>query len=152
MAGLLTNTHTHAVPIAKDCLTAKWHTASECQAYMTQEMRTYKEAEDAGKNVGFELVLSVDIAAASPVAGPWCAQQPAPVHHNNNSASMGYPTARICAGGVAQLAYHVWLVSAMCSASVKPCDTTDTPRPGVHLHGVRRPWHCTSSHRSLLAA
>ena len=40
---------------------------------VTQEMRTFKQAEDAGKNVGFELVLSIDIAAASPVAGPWCA-------------------------------------------------------------------------------
>ena len=38
-----------------------------------QEMRTYKEAEQAGKHVGFELVNSVDIAVASPVAGPWCA-------------------------------------------------------------------------------
>ncbi|CAL5219207.1 g998 [Coccomyxa viridis] len=35
------------------------------------EMRTYKEAEQAGKHVGFELVGSVDIAVASPVAGPW---------------------------------------------------------------------------------
>ena len=38
-----------------------------------QEMRTYKEAEQAGKHVGFELVGSVDIAVASPVAGPWYA-------------------------------------------------------------------------------
>lgn len=37
-----------------------------------QEMRTYKEAEAAGKHVGFELVNSIDIATASPVAGPWC--------------------------------------------------------------------------------
>ncbi|GFR46821.1 hypothetical protein Agub_g8457 [Astrephomene gubernaculifera] len=35
------------------------------------EMRTYKEAEDAGKNVGFELVMSMDLATASVVAGPW---------------------------------------------------------------------------------
>ncbi|CAL8460594.1 g123 [Coccomyxa elongata] len=35
------------------------------------EMRTYKEAEAAGKHVGFELVNSIDIATASPVAGPW---------------------------------------------------------------------------------
>ena len=38
-----------------------------------QEMRTYKEAEQAGKHVGFELINSVDIAVASPVAGPWYA-------------------------------------------------------------------------------
>lgn len=36
-------------------------------------MRTWKEAEQAGKNVGFELVMSVDLATASIVAGPWCA-------------------------------------------------------------------------------
>lgn len=35
------------------------------------EMRTWKEAEDAGKAVGFELVMSVDMATASPVCGPW---------------------------------------------------------------------------------
>lgn len=34
-------------------------------------MRTYKEAEDAGKTVGFELVMSLDLATASVVAGPW---------------------------------------------------------------------------------
>lgn len=43
-----------------------------CRAAL-QEMRTYKEAEQAGKHVGFELVNSVDIAVASPVAGPWYA-------------------------------------------------------------------------------
>ena len=38
-----------------------------------QEMRTYKEAEQAGKTVGFELVRSIDIATASPVVqAPWC--------------------------------------------------------------------------------
>ncbi|KXZ48131.1 hypothetical protein GPECTOR_30g227 [Gonium pectorale] len=35
------------------------------------EMRTYKEAEDAGQTVGFELVMSLDLATASVVAGPW---------------------------------------------------------------------------------
>ena len=35
-------------------------------------MRTYKEAEQAGKNVGLELVRSVDIATVSPVTSPWC--------------------------------------------------------------------------------
>ena len=39
-----------------------------------QEMRTYKEAEQAGKHVGFELLGSIDIAVASPVAGPWYAR------------------------------------------------------------------------------
>lgn len=34
-------------------------------------MRTYKEAEKAGKDCGFELVLSYDVATASPVCGPW---------------------------------------------------------------------------------
>ena len=36
-----------------------------------QEMRTYKQAEAAGKKAGLELVTSIDIAVASPVAGPW---------------------------------------------------------------------------------
>ena len=36
-----------------------------------QEMRTYKEAEEAGRIAGFELVESVDIATVSPVNGPW---------------------------------------------------------------------------------
>lgn len=44
-----------------------------CSSAVLQEMRTYKEAEAAGKHVGFELVNSIDIATASPVAGPWCA-------------------------------------------------------------------------------
>jgi len=34
-------------------------------------MRTWKEAEDAGKKVGFELVQSIDLATASIVCGPW---------------------------------------------------------------------------------
>lgn len=38
---------------------------------LMQEMRTYKEAEQAGRDCGFELVLSYDVATASPVAGPW---------------------------------------------------------------------------------
>ena len=42
-----------------------------CSWGALQEMRTYKEAEQAGKHVGFELINSVDIAVASPVAGPW---------------------------------------------------------------------------------
>ncbi len=36
-----------------------------------QEMRTWKEAEDAGKKVGFELVNSIDLAVSSSVCGPW---------------------------------------------------------------------------------
>ena len=39
-------------------------------------MRTYKQAEDAGKSVGFELVMSLDLANASVVAAPWCAMGP----------------------------------------------------------------------------
>lgn len=35
------------------------------------EMRSYKEAEQAGLSVGFELVESRDLAVASVVAGPW---------------------------------------------------------------------------------
>ena len=34
-------------------------------------MRTYKEAEKAGKDSGFELVLSYDVEVASPVCGHW---------------------------------------------------------------------------------
>jgi hypothetical protein len=48
-----------------------------CVVYVcVQEMRTYKEAEAAGKAVGFDLVSSYDVATASPVAGPWCASSP----------------------------------------------------------------------------
>lgn len=36
-----------------------------------QEMRTYEEAEAAGRKAGLELVSSIDIAVASSVAGPW---------------------------------------------------------------------------------
>ena len=36
-----------------------------------QEMRTYKQAEKAGTDCGFKLVLSYDVATASPVCGPW---------------------------------------------------------------------------------
>ncbi len=39
-----------------------------------QEMRTWKQAEDAGKNVGFDLVMSMDLADASVVSGPWWVQ------------------------------------------------------------------------------
>jgi len=35
------------------------------------EMRTWKQAEDAGKAVGFELVTSLDLATASKVATGW---------------------------------------------------------------------------------
>mmetsp|Transcript_21268 Transcript_21268/g.36218 ORF Transcript_21268/g.36218 Transcript_21268/m.36218 type:complete len:389 (+) Transcript_21268:36-1202(+) len=38
------------------------------------EMRTWKEAEAAGKSVGFELVWSQDLAISSVVAGPWYAR------------------------------------------------------------------------------
>ena len=39
-------------------------------------MRTYKEAEKAGKDCGFELLLSYDVATASPVCGPWWVSLP----------------------------------------------------------------------------
>ena len=39
-------------------------------------MRTYKEAEQAGRTAGMKLVDSRDIATASPVAGPWWAAHP----------------------------------------------------------------------------
>jgi len=35
------------------------------------EMRTWEQAETAGKNAGFNLVISTDMATASPVNGPW---------------------------------------------------------------------------------
>ena len=38
---------------------------------LEQEMRTHKEAEQAGKTAGLELVSSIDIAVASAVASPW---------------------------------------------------------------------------------
>lgn len=39
--------------------------------YIQQEMRTWKEAEDAGQKVGFKLVWSIDLATSSIVSGPW---------------------------------------------------------------------------------
>ena len=36
-----------------------------------QEMRSWQEAEEAGKSVGFRLVHSYDVATESRVAGPW---------------------------------------------------------------------------------
>ena len=39
---------------------------------LLQEMRTYTECEGAGKNVGFKLVESRDLAVASDPCGPWC--------------------------------------------------------------------------------
>ena len=60
-------------------------------------MRTYKEAEQAGKTVGFELVRSIDIATASPVVqAPWCevdsplicnARCPAELVHSSDTAT-----------------------------------------------------------------
>eukprot|EP01024_Parvocaulis_polyphysoides_P022733 TRINITY_DN2107_c0_g2_i6.p3 TRINITY_DN2107_c0_g2~~TRINITY_DN2107_c0_g2_i6.p3 ORF type:complete len:221 (+),score=23.88 TRINITY_DN2107_c0_g2_i6:450-1112(+) len=35
------------------------------------EMRSWLEAEEAGKAVGFNLVMSYDMATSSPVNGPW---------------------------------------------------------------------------------
>lgn len=35
------------------------------------EMRTVAQAEEAGKEVGFKLLTSLDLAVASPGAGPW---------------------------------------------------------------------------------
>ena len=34
-------------------------------------MRTYKQAEEAGSIAGFDMLESIDLATASPVAGPW---------------------------------------------------------------------------------
>ena len=53
---------------ADKCTCYRFQALFMCQL---QEMRTYKEAEQAGKNVGFHLVMSYDIATASPVSGPW---------------------------------------------------------------------------------
>lgn len=36
-----------------------------------QEMRTYSQCEEAGKNVGFELVESRDLATACQPCGAW---------------------------------------------------------------------------------
>ena len=44
---------------------------NNCVPFLSQEMRTYKQAEKAGKDCGFELVLSYDVATASPFCGPW---------------------------------------------------------------------------------
>ena len=38
---------------------------------MMQEMRSWKEAEEAGIAAGFKLVRSYDVATESPVAGAW---------------------------------------------------------------------------------
>ncbi len=36
-----------------------------------QEMRTYKQCEEAGISVGFELMQSRDLSTASEACGPW---------------------------------------------------------------------------------
>jgi hypothetical protein len=51
--------------IACGCTDRSLHSGS------LQEMRTWKEAEQAGVKAGFELVTSIDIATASAVTGPW---------------------------------------------------------------------------------
>ena len=55
-------------------------------------MRTWKEAEQAGAAVGFELVSSHDIATAAPVCGPWCTTPPLP-----HTCSDPAPVDAICA-------------------------------------------------------
>ena len=39
--------------------------------WVGQEMRTFRQAEEAGRAAGLELLTSLDIAVASAVAGPW---------------------------------------------------------------------------------
>jgi hypothetical protein len=36
-----------------------------------QNIRSYKDAEKAGENVGFKLITSFDLATAFPVGKPW---------------------------------------------------------------------------------
>ena len=49
---------------------------SVLKGVILQEMRTYKEAEEAGKEAGLTLLNSYDVATDSCVAGPWCAASP----------------------------------------------------------------------------
>jgi hypothetical protein len=48
-----------------------WTWGNNCTSCALQEMRTFLEAEAAGKAVGFELIDSRDIAHTSPPAGHW---------------------------------------------------------------------------------
>ncbi len=51
-----------------------WHTLRVlllAAAGGAQEMRTWKQAEDAGKAVGFDLVWSQDLAISSVVCSAW---------------------------------------------------------------------------------
>lgn len=64
------------------------------------EMRTYREAEKAGKDCGFELVLSYDVATASPVCGPWYGRL-AKIPISFNRAIVNFMSAiRLCPAGV----------------------------------------------------
>lgn len=39
-----------------------------------QETRSYKQAEQAGMDAGFEVLTSYDLATESSIAGPWWAE------------------------------------------------------------------------------
>lgn len=56
-------------------------------------MRTYKQAEEAGAIAGFDMLESIDLAIASPVAGPWCVPCPAP-HPLQSSLRQGWRVLR----------------------------------------------------------
>eukprot|EP00891_Asterochloris_glomerata_P000788 jgi/Astpho2/788/e_gw1.00016.125.1_t len=77
------------------------------------EMRTYKEAEQAGKNAGFDLVMSYDIATASPVSGPWYGRlEKIPISFNKALVSL-MSTLHICPKGVYEV--HEMLVKVATS-------------------------------------
>lgn len=49
-----------------------WLVASNITHLVLQDMRSYKQAEEAGKKAGFKLVSAMDLAVASAGALPWC--------------------------------------------------------------------------------
>lgn len=61
-----------------------WNVALVGSSWLTggcfgvQEMRTWKQAEEAGKKAGFVLLESLDLAVASPVTLGWYAPKASP--------------------------------------------------------------------------
>ncbi|KAK9824254.1 hypothetical protein WJX72_008953 [[Myrmecia] bisecta] len=101
------------------------------------EMRTYIEAENAGKHVGFELVQSVDIAANSPkVCGSWYDRLKLAgwqIAFNTVLVSI-FSTLRLCPKGVEDV--HTMLVKVAGSLVEGGETSTFTP---MHLLVFRKP-------------
>lgn len=86
------------------------------------EMRTWKQAEEAGKKAGLELVSSLDLATASIVAGPWQVR-----------CSWGGVGGRCCMctvwAGVVPACKAAVCVATLCERHVMPCRRPPRPPP-----------------------